>query len=102
MVSIQIDSAGRLWTLKAALSPTWERGVRPKVIGGIEHTYEIIDRDLVLDSVIEVIDLTRGTLLARHRANASYTSLLPGGLLARDPDDDRFSGFDLFPITLRP
>jgi hypothetical protein len=101
MSAIMVDSSGRLWTLIAVPSPTWERGVRPRLIAGVEKTYDIIDSDLVLDSVIEVIDLAAGVLLAQLRTSRVYKSLLPGGLLAAEADEGPVSGYDLFPVAHR-
>lgn len=102
VLSALLDADGVLWTLSAALSDEWERGVRPRLIEGTEQSFEILDRELIFDSVIEAIDLATGTLLAQVRTPRLYTSLLPGRLLAIESDDPSIGpGFDLHPVQLK-
>lgn len=102
VLSAVFDDRGLLWTLVAVLADDWEKGVRPRVIGGVERSFEILDRELVLDSVVEAIDLEKGEVVARLRTPRLYAALLPGGRLAAESDDPRAGpGFDLFQVGLR-
>ena len=58
-----------------------------------ETIYEIVNRDLISDTVIEVIDLHTGQLVAQRRFDRLYPALLPNGLVAAEASES--GGFDL-------
>lgn len=101
ILSAVVDSAGLLWTLALVPSPSWEKGVRARDLAeGIrrERTYEIVDRDLIADTMIEVIDLRQARVVARRRLDRLYATLLPGGLVAAERAED--GGVEVFPVRL--
>jgi hypothetical protein len=100
MVGIQIDPEGRLWTVAAAVAPNWQEGVRHRAGVDGPDMLEVVDSDKALDTVIEVLDLDRGQVLARRRLDRLYIGLFPAGTLAAKVDDEEVSAFDLFPVRL--
>lgn len=102
VVSMRVDGAGLLWLLIAVVSPRWESGVEPLVIAGREHTYRVTDRNLVFDSVIEVIDLQTSRVVAHLRSDRVFVGLLPNGLLAAESGRiDEAPYYELFPVSLK-
>lgn len=100
MVGIHVDQAGRLWTLTPVISREWESGVVRNQIDGVAHGFRVIDPEKVIDSVIEVIDLRAGMVIARTLFEKRYPALLPGGFVAAEIVDSEIAGFDLFPLSL--
>lgn len=101
VTAARMDSTGRPWTLVTVRAPNWERGAKVVVIGSgrqVERGYQVVDRNLISDSVIEVIELQSGRLIARERFDRAYVALLPGGLLVAESDGG--TGFELFPVEL--
>ena len=103
VVSAVVDSAGLLWTLIAVPSPEWKKGVRPRTIGEgrqTEQTFDIVDRNQIIDSFIEVIDLQLGTLVAQVKLDRAYVGLLPGRLLAAESQGAGTPRLEIFPVVL--
>ncbi len=102
VLSARTDSTGVLWILIVLRSPDWEKGARVRVIGSgreVERTYEVVDPDLISDSMIEVVDLRTGQLLAQRRFDQLYAAQLANGLLAALSREH--VGLDLFPVALK-
>lgn len=78
--SIRVDAAGYLWVLCRVTSPEFELGL------GVENTergdfYSLEDWDQVFDTVIEVIDPARGTLMVSERVDSYLTRFLADDLI---------------------
>lgn len=101
VLSAWTDSTGLLWTMSAARQPDWEKHAKTVTIGrgrNAKTAYTKSDRHLLADTLIEVVDLRAGALVAQARFDKVYLFRLENGLLAAERDDQW--GFDLFPVTL--
>jgi len=75
---VSVD-AGHVWILSLVADPNWRRGtVRSP---GDERGGEIRvgSRPLLYDSILDVVDVRSGTIVARHRVDELITQILPGG-----------------------
>lgn len=84
---LQVLPQAKAVVLLTVQDPNWQRGVRPKRLPDGEETIEFLDVDLVFDTVIEVIDLVRGRVVARGRFDQAWFWLLGSGRLVRYLED---------------
>lgn len=82
IVAIAESSGGLLWVLITVPDPAFAEGLRkrPGVQSAFEFEWEIVDFDRYFDTIVEVIDPVRGTLLASQR----FDPMLQFALTASD------------------
>lgn len=100
---IRLLAPGLLVVAIHAPNPHWRDGVEERqLIEGAqrETTYRITDRNKVLDTVLEVIDLDRSRALTRLRLDSPYV-ILRSGLLAHEVDDAAGTKITLHDIQLQ-
>lgn len=76
--------ATRLWILITVADRKWRRNLRPARRGVGATRYEPSHPDGIFDTVIEVVDLKRGRLLASQRTSQFLWAFLGDGLVVRD------------------
>ena len=101
IVAMATDSAGRAWVMMSVLAPDWRKGVSEEVIGGVEHTFRSIDREGVLDTAVDVIDLEKGELFAADRFSRLLRGFIEGPGLATAWIPGSVQGTDLVAVSLR-
>lgn len=77
------DGAGRSWVLIRVPEKRWRQGVRERTLEDGEKVIDILEPDLISDSVIEVIDLLRGELIHQQYFDEAYFTLTAPGEVAR-------------------
>lgn len=82
LVGIWEDAAGRLWTVSLVPDARW-RSAFGAVRQSSRGEYSTLDRmDLYVDTVIEVLDVELGQVLARTRIDGAASAVGTGGLFA--------------------
>lgn len=102
VVSTRVDSTGLLWTVVVVRAEDWERGAKVRAIGegpNREVGYQIVDRNLISDVIIEVVDFRRGKLLASARLDQAILGQLADGSLVAESGGG--GTLDVLPVALR-
>ena len=99
-----VDSTGLLWTAAVVPDKTWRAGVKLDKVGhGTEVGWQIdvVDPTRYADTIIEVLDLKSGRLVARTRLDQPCRSFSPAGALACEAaNDDGTFRVDVFPVAI--
>lgn len=101
IVSMTMDSAGRAWVMMSVLAPDWRKWVAEETIGGVEHTFRVLDREGTLDTIVDVIDLEKGELFATGRFPRLLRGFLGGPGLATAWIPGSTLGSDLVELSLQ-
>ncbi len=72
LTSIGADPEGLAWAVFAIAGDRWEEAAIP---GDGAHGFEMVEPDLWRDTVVEVVDMDAGTILASHRFSDRFTNL---------------------------
>ncbi len=78
------DTSNRLWILITVADREWRRNLRPARRGVGATRYEPSHPDGIFDTVIEVVDLESGALLASQRTSQFLWGFLGDGLVFGD------------------
>lgn len=98
----QEDSSGRLWVLVTVPGPNWQRALGPERRSPYGDTYyqpEFFDS--LHTSVLEIVDPSRGVLVASQRLPGYFIFLLESGLALRFRQTEQGEVFDVFRVSLR-
>ena len=82
LTSIFLDSNGVLFLLTTVPRPRWRDGIRSHIQDG-EEIIEIVDRDKMMKTVIEAVDLKTGQNLARLETDHVIQGFISGGYTYR-------------------
>jgi hypothetical protein len=99
----QFDPEGRLWTLNEVADPNAPAALAPRLPPNTPGLTRLPPPPMneLYDSVLEVLDLESGTLLATKRVEESILTLLPGGFAASYREDATGNPFiDVWRLTL--
>ncbi len=82
------DAGGMLWVYTRVGDRNWRRGLgRERLVEG-QRSYEIDNPDLLFDTMVEVIDPTRGELVASFRRDDLWGLVIAPGLLGQVREND--------------
>lgn len=87
------DAEGLVWVIAGVSDPRWQRGLGAKRRGeGGVDIYRHEDRQKLYDTLIEVIDPVRGTLVTSRRLDETLDVVIGSGLVGgvRETDDGVF------------
>jgi hypothetical protein len=88
IVAMREDADGYLWLLIQVASTNWRRALGPpKQEKGVGVTYPDLREDLAYDTVVEVIDPRRGTVLTSRRLPGSISCFIADNLVGRYVED---------------
>jgi hypothetical protein len=85
IMDLNQDSNGHLWVLAAVPDPHWREAVAPRKKG--DREFSVRDDQLYFDTVIEVIDVKTGTLLATRRVPDALNQFIGDGLVGTVLED---------------
>jgi len=78
LVGLHVDARGRIWTFTRVAAPGWRRAWARFPVGAQEADRSNLDRSLLFDTVVEVIDADRKTVLVRDTLPGAVHHVLPG------------------------
>jgi hypothetical protein len=101
VVSVREDDAGRLWVLISVADANWRRSARKPNASG-EYAVRPTDRDLMFDTVIEVIDPKTARVIATRRIPQEVGSFIGEGTTIATYREDQTGapGFDIWRLSL--
>ena len=85
--AVQEDGQGRLWVLTTVADTGWRRGLVANPRGRGENALRLIDPNKYFDSVMEVIDLKAGKLVASTRFDQWLNDLISPNQAASYEED---------------
>ncbi len=87
LTSFHVDDHGILFLLTSVPRPNWRDGVKSRQENG-QEVFDIVDREKLISTVVEAIDLTSGQVLARLRTDRVLQGFLKGGYAYRHQTSD--------------
>jgi hypothetical protein len=85
---IREDHAGRLWILSGVAANDWRQGLGEPVVQRGATYYDNTNRSKLFDSIIDVVDVASGRLLASQRIAGNLQFLLPDARIAAYRETD--------------
>ena len=102
VTDVREDSLGRLWVMVTAPSTSWQRALGPERRSPYGETYyqpEFFDS--LHATVVQLIDPTRGVLVASRRLDGYFLFILERGIIVRFRQTEHGEYYDLFRISVR-
>lgn len=78
LVGLHVDARGRIWSFTRVAAPGWRRAWARFPAGAQEADRNNLDRSLLFDTVVEVIDADRKAVLVRDTLPGAVSHVLPG------------------------
>ncbi len=78
LAGLHVDARGRIWSFTRVAAPGWRRAWARFPAGAREADRSNLDRSLLFDTVVEVIDADRKTVLVRDTLPGAVHHVLPG------------------------
>lgn len=101
LVGLWMDASQRLWVVGWVADRDYSSGFGPLV--GVEGSLasEVTNTDRAFDTMVDVLDLRRGLLLARTRLDKAFTLAAGGGLVAHVDEGTNGYEVEIWGLSLR-